>query len=124
MVEVLCVGFGGFLGSVGRYLLSLVPVPGAFPVMTLVTNVIGAVVIGFVVALADMSGLSPKAVLFLKTGVCGGFTTFSTFSLETVTLWQNGQLGLAGCYAALSVGLCVAGVVAGEALGRTLAAGA
>lgn len=80
MVAVLCVGLGGFIGSVGRYLLGLVPVEGDFPLMTFAVNFAGAVLIGAVFeAATEGSGLPDNAVLFLKTGVCGGFTTFPRF---------------------------------------------
>ena len=119
MVAVLCVGLGGFIGSVGRYLLGLVPVEGDFPLMTFAVNFAGAVLIGAVFeAATEGSGLPDNAVLFLKTGVCGGFTTFSTFSLESVTLLQRGRTGLALAYMALSAGLCLAGVLAGQWLSR------
>ena len=122
MVAVLCVGLGGFIGSVGRYLLGLVPVEGDFPLMTFAVNFAGAVLIGAVFeAATEGSSLPDNAVLFLKTGVCGGFTTFSTFSLETVTLLSNGKSGLAAAYVALSVVLCLLGVVLGQWLGQKLA---
>lgn len=92
MVAVLCVGLGGFIGSVGRYLLGLVPVEGDFPLMTFAVNFAGAVLIGAVFeAATEGSGLPDNAVLFLKTGVCGGFTTFSAFSLETLALLERGK---------------------------------
>ena len=96
MVAVLCVGLGGFIGSVGRYLLGLVPVEGDFPLMTFAVNFAGAVLIGAVFeAATEGSGLPDNAVLFLKTGVCGGFTTFSTFSAEVVFLLQQGRVSWA-----------------------------
>ncbi len=122
MIDVLCVAAGGAVGSVARYLLSCVPVPGAWPTMTLITNFVGAVLIGIVAGLAP-ARLSPHATLLLKTGLCGGFSTFSTFSLETVTLWQQGRTGLACLYAAASVGLCAAGVLVGQAVAGSLARG-
>ena len=103
----LFVALGGGLGAVGRYLLSLIAAPWSFPVMTLLTNFLGAVVIGAV---------SKSAVLFLKTGLCGGFTTFSTFSLETVELLEQGRWAAGGGYILASVGLCLAGVLLGRAL--------
>lgn len=120
MLNVLLVAAGGAAGSVARYLLSLVPVPGAWPTMTLITNFVGAVLIGLVAGLSP-ARLSTEGTLLLKTGLCGGFTTFSTFSLETVTLWQQGHAGLAALYAAASVALCAAGVLVGQAAAATLA---
>ena len=77
MLSVLCVGLGGFIGSVGRYLLGLVPYEGDFPLMTFIINFVGAVIIGAVFEAATVGpGLPDNAVLFLKTGVCGGMTAF------------------------------------------------
>ena len=122
MAAVLWVGAGGFLGAVGRYLLGLVPFEGDFPLMTFLVNFAGAVAIGAITEVAGAtSAPSAEAALFLKTGVCGGFTTFSTFSLETVTLLSNGKSGLAAAYVALSVVLCLLGVVLGQWLGQKLA---
>ena len=122
MVAVLCVGLGGFIGSVGRYLLGLVPVEGDFPLMTFAVNFAGAVLIGAVFeAATEGSGLPDNAVLFLKTGVCGGFTTFSAFSLEAVQLFEKGRHLAGSLYILLSLLLCLAGVLAGQALSRLFA---
>ncbi len=114
----LFVGLGGALGAVLRYAISLIPYKGTFPILTLITNVCGAVLIGYVAGIAVGKQLSPNLVLFLKTGVCGGFTTFSAFSLETFTLSQNGNGLQAGLYAVLSVGLCLMGIWCGLWLAR------
>ena len=83
------VALGGAVGAIMRYSISLLPVRTCFPILTLVINIIGAIVIGFIVGLAEEKQVSSNAMLFLKTGVCGGFTTFSTFSLEAVTLFDH-----------------------------------
>ena len=119
MSSFLAVGLGGALGAMGRYGISLLPLKSAFPWLTLLTNVLGALVIGFVVGVAA-GAVSPNTVLFWKTGVCGGFTTFSTFSLETLRLFESGQTGAGLLYAGASVMLCIAGVYAGELLGHVL----
>ena len=119
-LSCLLVGLGGGLGAIARYLMGLIPVPVDFPAMTLLINVLGAAVIGGVSALAGALPLDPRAVLFLKTGVCGGFTTFSTFSLETVGLLEERRYLAGGGYALLSVALCLAGVVLGRALALRL----
>ena len=118
MLNCLVVAFGGGIGACLRYLIGLIPLkePFIFPVKTLVINLLGCFVIGLAASLAvKNSSLSPKLVLFVKTGLCGGFTTFSTFALETETLIKTGQSGLAILYVALSVvagvGLAFAGQV-------------
>lgn len=123
VIAVLCVGAGGFIGAVFRYALGAAVPAGDFPWATFAINFIGAVVIGFVVGFADArpGALSDNAVLFLKTGLCGGFTTFSTFSLETLTLIEGGRYWSAGAYAAGSVAACVAGVAVGRAVALALA---
>ena len=120
MTNCLWVALGGGLGATGRYLLSLVPVAVDFPVLTLLTNFLGAVVIGVLSVFIDRGSLSPSASLLLKTGVCGGFTTFSTFSLETVSLLESRRLLAGGLYAVASVILCLAGVLVGRFLARAL----
>ena len=116
MFPVLLVGAGGALEAMGRYGLSLLPWRGDFPLLTLCTILLGAVLIGFIVGLADQGQLSPGGTLFWKTGVCGGFTTFSTFSLESLTLLQKGKWLPGGSYMALSLSLCLAGVLLGRRL--------
>ena len=105
------------MGAVARYAISLIPVKTEFPILTLVTNILGAILIGFIVGLTDKKGdVSPKAVLFWKTGVCGGFTTFSTFSLEAYKLFEEKAYALGGAYIALSVCCCLIGIFLGKKL--------
>lgn len=109
------VGLGGACGAVARYFLSLLPNMGRFPVWTLLTNVIGALAIGFIMgAVESNQSMSPNEVLFWKTGVCGGFTTFSTFSLEVFMLIEQGKTMLGMIYIFLSVTLCISGVYIGK----------
>lgn len=117
--DLLWVGAGGLLGTAGRYLMGQLPLraQSGFPVVTLAINLIGAFAIGIIVALSEKSGnRSPQLLLFLKTGLCGGFTTFSTFSLEAMQLLQNGKWGAALAYMGLSVVLCVAAVFGAQAV--------
>lgn len=119
MMNCLWIGLGGFAGSVLRYLLGLIHLSEKtdFPLMTLLINVAGALAIGVIVGLTEkFSGLNPQVVLFLKVGVCGGFTTFSTFALETSQLFSGGRAVIGMTYIVLSVVLCVLAVVAGKSL--------
>ena len=119
MAECLFVGIGGFIGSVCRYLIGLIPLSpsNGFPVKTLVINVAGAFAIGLIAAAAAKNAdISPRIVLLLKTGICGGFTTFSTFALEISDLVRGGNWAAAAAYMLLSLILGVAAVFAAEAL--------
>ena len=119
MAECLFVGIGGFIGSVCRYLIGLIPLSpsNGFPVKTLVINVAGAFAIGLIAAAAAKNaGMSPRIVLLLKTGICGGFTTFSTFALEISDLIRGGSWAAAAAYMLLSLILGVAAVFAAETL--------
>lgn len=119
MAECLFVGIGGFIGSVCRYLIGLIPLSpsNGFPVKTLVINVAGAFAIGLIAAAAAKNAdISPRIVLLLKTGICGGFTTFSTFALEISDLIRGGSWAAAAAYMLLSLILGVAAVFAAEAL--------
>ena len=106
MLECLFVGLGRSMGSVARYLIGLLAVETAsgFPVKTFCINLLGAFILGIVSesALRD-PGISRNLVLFLQIGVCGGFTTFSTFSSEALKLFAGGRQGVALSYMVLSV---------------------
>lgn len=113
MTGLLFVGAGGAVGAMLRYAISLIPYKGRFPLLTLFINVIGALAIGIIAGLSARKNLPQNAVLFLKTGVCGGFTTFSTFSLEAYNLLEQGYLRASAVYIILSVVCCLAGVAVG-----------
>lgn len=120
-LNCISVGAGGLIGSVLRYLLSLLPIrhSSGFPLITLGVNVLGAFLIGLIVAFAGKNAnLDARALLFLQVGVCGGFTTFSSFALETHTLLQGGKLITAICYICLSVALCVCATALSAALAK------
>ncbi len=113
----LWVALGGAAGAMGRYAISLIPSKTAFPFLTLITNIAGAVLIGFVVGLvSERENISQNNVLFWKTGVCGGFTTFSTFSLEACGLFEDKLYVQGGLYVVLSVVFCILGVIFGRKL--------
>lgn len=117
-------GIGGFLGAVARYALGFLPCQQDFPVITMAINFFGSVAIGVVAELAQSqrTPLPDNLVLLLKTGFCGGFTTFSTFSLETLTLLENGRYAAGSLYAAGSVVICVFGVAVGQLATRAVLA--
>ncbi|MBQ5564911.1 MAG: fluoride efflux transporter CrcB [Clostridia bacterium] len=114
-MEFLFVGLGGALGAVGRYAVSMIPIKTEFPFLTLITNILGAVLIGFISGIVSAKqDVSQNTVLFWKTGVCGGFTTFSTFSLEAYGLFEKGSNILGLVYAVVSVVSCILGIVCGK----------
>lgn len=95
MIECIVVGIGGFVGAVCRYLIGLLPLKegSIFPIKTFAINIFGSFVIGIIAALAvKNSSLNPRFILFLKVGICGGFTTFSSFALETSMWLQIGTV--------------------------------
>lgn len=113
------VALGGAIGASLRYGLGLISIKGDFPYMTFVINVIGAVVIGFFTGVAmSRDDISPNTVLFIKVGLCGGFTTFSTFSLEIFNMFEDNHVIIGTFYAVTSVVTCVLGIW----IGRKLAA--
>ncbi len=117
----LFVALGGALGAIGRYAISLIPVKTGFPILTLITNIIGAILIGFIVGVvSNKSNASDNTVLFWKTGVCGGFTTFSTFSLEALSLFEKKSYLFGSIYILLSVSFCVLGVLLGKRIAMLL----
>ncbi len=118
---LLFIGIGGFLGSVARYYLAGVVqarFPGNWPYGTFAVNIVGCFLIGIIFVVAERTILSPEWRLFLATGLCGGLTTFSSFSLEMVSLLRGGQLLYALSYAALSLLLGLVAVWIGMAVGR------
>ena len=102
--NLLLVGFGGGLGSILRYVSSLLITTKIFPYATLAVNITGSFIIGIVFALSIKdAAITNNWKLFLATGICGGFTTFSAFSLENMGLLQSSKYGLAFTYIGLSI---------------------
>lgn len=103
-------GTGGAIGAVGRYLVAdlVARRQGStkFPLSTLVVNVIGSFVLGVVV----FGGFSEAVTLFFGVGVCGAFTTYSSFSVQTVRLWESGRRGYAVVNAVGNFVLCAVAV--------------
>lgn len=125
MVPIIAqVALGGAIGAVGRYLVQAAALRAfgpALPLGTLAVNVAGSFLIGVLFVLLADRGLM-RVAPFLMAGILGGFTTFSTFALDTLLLWERGQHGLAMAYVGGSVGLSLAAVAAGAALARGLLA--
>lgn len=112
MITILYVGAGGFLGSVLRYLIGEYlqgKGTGGFPIGTLSVNIIGCFIIGLVYALASKGQVGTDWKLFLATGLCGGFTTFSAFSNDILLLFKTGNTLQGIIYLSISV---IAGVLA------------
>jgi CrcB protein len=120
----LWVALGGALGSVARYWMGVritVLAGLAFPWATILINILGSLAIGFLVTLTGPEGRVPAPLdirAFLLVGICGGFTTFSAFSLQTLDLARSGRLLLAGANIVLSVVLCLVAVAFGHWLAR------
>ncbi|WP_399697018.1 fluoride efflux transporter CrcB [Xenophilus sp.] len=121
-MEFLIVFLGGGLGSAMRHGVNVLAaryVASGFPFGTLAINVLGSFVMGLIVELLALRmGLPQNLRLFLTTGILGGFTTFSTFSLEAALLHERGQTALAGGYVAASVVLGIGALFLGMALVR------
>ncbi len=114
--DLLLIGLGGGAGSICRYLLGTALATGGtggFPTGTFCVNVVGSLLIGIALALPVGGQLRLLAVV----GFCGGFTTFSTFSAETVALLQKGACGTAALYAAASLAACLLATAAGWQIG-------
>ncbi|GAB5428807.1 MAG: fluoride efflux transporter CrcB [Devosia indica] len=118
MQAVLLVGAGGALGAMARYGVSVAVGrlwPMSFPLGTLAVNVIGSTVMGLLIGILARTTpqMSNEIRLFIAIGILGGFTTFSSFSLDTITLIERGALTQAMVYIALSVVICLAGLYLG-----------
>ena len=117
-LNVLVVGVGSFVGGVLRYLISVSmrDVSAGFPWATLLVNVVGCFMIGLVYGLcARYVNVPQQMCLLLITGLCGGFTTFSTFAAESLSLLQEGNIGLFLTYVLLSLlGGLLAGLLGGS----------
>ena len=110
----LLVGLGGAIGSMLRYAISLLVTVKQFPYSTFIVNIAGSFIIGAVLALSLKNDMfSNNWKIFLATGICGGFTTFSAFAAENMELLQGGKYGIAFIYIMASLLLGIAAVVLG-----------
>jgi CrcB protein len=118
------IALGSAAGGISRYLLGLFIQQRAgvsFPIGTLVINITGSLLLGFLLRWTlSTSDASPEIRALLTTGFCGGYTTFSTFSYETAALLEDGRYGRALLYVGLSVALALIGTFAGFQLARTM----
>ncbi len=123
-ITLITIALGGALGAVLRYLSVSAALrffgPG-FPWGTLFVNVVGSLIMGLAAALLLEKTGGGRLYLFLMTGVLGGFTTFSAFSLDALYLIERGKLAAAGSYIGGSVALSVLALIAGLWAGRALA---
>jgi CrcB protein len=128
MIPYLLVALGGAVGSVGRYAFGLAAGRlwgDAFPIGTILINILGSFVIAFYGALTLPDGPLPASGemrLLVMVGVCGGFTTFSSFSLQTLLLMRGGLWGAAAANVLISVAACLGAAMAGQAAAMRLGA--
>ena len=119
-----CVAAGGVIGSVARYLASLlIPSLSGFPLATLFVNITGSFIIGFYSTLSGPDGrwfAGTRQRQFVMTGICGGYTTFSAFSLEAFRLLHEGRTAMACLNVAVSIVTWLVAVWLGHRLARRL----
>ncbi|MEG1931398.1 MAG: fluoride efflux transporter CrcB [Anaerovorax sp.] len=129
MGNFMIVGLGGFIGAFSRYgvsqlLLRFWPAlaVGSFPIGTFFVNGVGSFIIGVAAAVFTKTGaMGSPMQIFIMIGILGGFTTFSSFSLESVNLILQSKMGLASAYILGSVLVCLLGVYLGKVVGGLLA---
>lgn len=125
MLNILYVGVGGFIGSALRYAVSLCAagmLGPRLPCGTLFVNVLGGILIGLIMDTGlALGNFPPELRLFLTTGILGGFTTFSTFSYETISLFASGSYGFGALNICLNLFLSLGGVMLGKYIAPFLA---
>lgn len=125
MYHLLVIAAGGAIGAASRHLVNLATlrlIGPTFPWGTLMVNIVGSFVMGvFIELLARRAGASPELRLFVATGILGGFTTFSAFSLDVAVLWERGAHAAAAGYVAASVAGAIMALFAGLAIVRSFA---
>jgi len=117
------IAVGSALGGVGRYVIGTAlqqRLGLAFPVGTLIVNISGSLLLGFLLRYAlGVTQISPETRAFLTTGFCGGYTTFSTFTYDTAIMFESGQFRRAALYITLSVVVSLVAMFAGFALAQS-----
>lgn len=114
--EIIWVGAGSAIGgisrfAIGKWVSNLTSL--SFPLSTFSINILGSFLIGLLLGIQNKNAIAPSMLLFLSTGFCGGFTTFSTFSLENLSLIKQGNIGIAFFYMAVSLIFGLAAVYIG-----------
>ncbi len=121
---ILWIALGGAIGSVLRYAMSigLQGIPGLFPIGTMAVNILGSILLGALFALQEgmHKSMSNEVWVFLSIGLCGGFTTFSTFGLETYLLWKENHVVEAALYMISSMLAAPASIALGYAVSKML----
>jgi CrcB protein len=122
LLNIIWLGLGGFIGSVSRYGTAILFKQfgsAAFPLSTFTVNVLGSLILGFLVeSILNIRTIHPGFALFMTVGVCGGFTTFSTFTYENVMLIRDGQYILALIYALSSFFGAILAFIAGISIAK------
>lgn len=117
------IALGSALGGVGRYVIGTAlqqRVGIAFPIGTLIVNITGSLLLGFLLRYAlGVTQISPEVRAFLTTGFCGGYTTFSTFTYDTAVMFESGQFRRAALYITLSIVVSLVAMFAGFALAQS-----
>jgi fluoride exporter len=123
MLRFLVIGAGGAIGTLARYMISGLDYKhpyGAFPISTLIVNLSGSLIIGLLWGMSDRFFTSPNMRLFIFIGVLGGYTTFSTYSLESANLLRDGQLRVALASIFATNALCIISVFIGFFVSKQL----
>ena len=119
MQAYLLVGAGGAIGAILRYFIATLTA-ATFPYATMIINITGSLAMGLLIGILarTLPPMQEEIRLFVAVGILGGYTTFSAFSLDAVTLWQRGDLTGAGLYVAISVVVSILALFAGLTLTR------
>ncbi len=124
LLDFVLVFVGGGIGASLRYGMMFIPYEKedlyGFSLITFLINLMGSFIIGFVAEASSEKIISNHFITFLKIGVLGGFTTFSSFSLDNLEMLEKGRYVTAGVYISLSVLVCLAGTFLGQALAKTI----